>query len=241
MTMMVTGGFVRHRDRMVQESVIEDLENTLIACRWKSGTTTHKVIDPYNPSAGWTHVTTTPDKVLRMAGVEVKVIDYFPESSGPGADVEGASRTTEPNTLAVDSGVAGESYMVELGSNLREQPYAFTMALFARTDAVALALFNDLRDRYQGRLITSDHISLYNFNADDYDPDTSLPVSRMEVDAFRYAQDASEASPSDVHLYYAELQLTDVVDAAEPAPPIELPPVNPGFDTVGFDTTPFGP
>jgi hypothetical protein len=104
--------------------------------------------------------------------------------------------------------------MVEMGSDLREQPYTFTMAFFARSDAVALALFNDLRDRYQGRLVQDDNISLYNFNASGY-TDTTPPITRMEVDAFRYAQDANTVTPSDVHLYYAELQLTDFVDGRD--------------------------
>lgn len=237
MTMTSTGGFVRHRDRMVQESVIEDLKNTLIATRWMAGTTTRPVIDPYAPELGWQTVTTTDTEVLRMAGQQVQVIDYFPEAD---ATEEGAPRKTDPNTLAVDSGVAGESSLMELGSDLREQPYVFTMAFFARTDAVALALFNDLRDRYQGRLVMDDHIDLYNFNAAGYS-DTTPPVTRMEVDMFRYAQDASTVMPSDVHLYYAELQLTDFVDGRDVAPII--PPVDPptGFDAAGFDTTPFGP
>jgi hypothetical protein len=214
MTQASTGGFVRHRDRMVQESVVEDLKNTLIACRWLAGTTTRPVVDPYNPGAGFQIVTTTDAQVLRMAVQQIKVIDYFPEADGT---VEGAARTTDPNTLAVDTGVAGESAMMELGSDLREQPYQFTMAFFARSDAVALALFNDLRDRYQGRLVMDDHVDLYNFNAPDYDQDTP-PVTRMEVDAFRYAKNSETATPSDVHLYFAELQLTDFVDGRDVGP-----------------------
>lgn len=214
MTQVSSGGFVRHRDRMVQESVVEDLKNTLIACRWMAGTTTRPVIDPYDPGAGWQVVTTTDAEVLRMAVQQIKVIDYFPEADGT---VEGAARVTDPNTLAVDTGIAGESAMVELGSDLREQPYLFTMAFFARTDAVALALFNDLRDRYQGRLVMDDHVDLYNFNAPSFDQNTP-PVTRMEVDAFRYSKNSDTATPSDVHLYFAELQLTDFVDGRDVAP-----------------------
>lgn len=212
----VTGGFVRHRDRMVQESVIEDLENTLIACRWKAGTTNRPVVDPNAPGAA-VAVTTTEAQVLRLAGqaddgspLQVQVIDYFPEAD---STVDGSPRRTPPNTLAVDSGVAGESALMEMGSSMREQPYLFTMALYARTDAVALALLNDLRDRYLGRIVGDDFVSLYDYNASGFDQ-TTPPVTRMEVDAFRYAKNSNEvATPSDVHLYFAELQLTDFVDS----------------------------
>lgn len=202
---------------MIQESVIEDLENTLIACRWRSGTTTRPVHDPNNPGAGLAPVTTSEAQVLRLAGqgaggvpLEVQVIDYFPEAD---ATEEGSTRRTPPNTLAVDSGVPGESSLMEMGSAMREQPYLFTMAFYARTDAVALALLNDLRDRYLGRIVGDDFVSLYNYNASGFSQATP-PVSRMEVDAFRYAKNSSDVTtPADVHLYFAELQITDFVDS----------------------------
>lgn len=230
MTQISTGGYVRHRDRMVQESVIEDLKNALIALRWMSGTTSRRVIDPNAPSAGWQFVTTTPTQVLRVAGGhEVKVIDYFPEADSTD---ENAPRKTAPNTLAVDTGVPGEPAMVELGSSLMEQPYVFTMALYASSDAMALAMFNDLRDRYSGRLITDDHLDLFNYNDPDFD-ETTLPVVRMEIDAFRYAQDSETVTPSDVHLYFAEIQLTDIVDGSDPlAPGLPLPGGGGGSDNI---------
>lgn len=230
-----TGGFVRHRDRMVQESVIEDIEDTLIACRWKAGTTKRSVFGPYTQT--WGIVTTTTDQVLRMANSHpVKVIDFFPELS---VGEDDSPRTTEQNTLAVDSGVPGESAMMEMGSSMREQPYTFTFVLYAESDAVALAMFNDLRDRYHGRLVRDDHVDLHDYNDPGYDDDTA-PVTRMEVDAFRYSRDIETATPSDIHLYYGELQLTDFVDGVDVAPPSITPPGAP-FDSTGFDTTPFGP
>ena len=232
-----TGGYVRHRDRMVQESVVEDLQNTLIACRWMSGTTTRRVIDPNNPALGWTTVTTDPSQVLKIVGkraegstelAEVVLIDYFPEA-GRNDDESGESRKTEWNTLAIDKGVAQEPMMVELGSNMQEQPYIFTMAFYAASDAVALAMMNDLRDRYAGRLVTDDHINLYNYNDPEFDPVTSPPVCRMEVEYFTFQQDAQTVTPWDVHLYFAELRIVDIVDPSYAVSPrvIEQPPVDP--------------
>lgn len=219
--MISTGGYVRHRDRMVQESVFRDLEDTLIACRWKTGTTLRKVVDPYAPGVGWQIVTTTSQEILKIAqGAEVKIIDYFPEAGGNN-DEAGESRKTAPNTFAVDTGVTGEAVPLELGSNMEERPYTFTMAFYAVSDAAALALLNDLRDRYLGRLVRDDRIDLFNLNDPAYDEETP-PVYRMEVEAFSYAlsEDAAIA-PSEVHLYFAELLLTDVVDPAE-MPPASL-------------------
>lgn len=219
--MVSTGGYVRHRDRMVRESVYQDLRDTLIACRWMSGTTSRKVIDPSNPGAGWQLVTTAPADVLPLVGkredetttAEIVLIDYFPVASKQDEEETGESRKTEKNTFAVDTGVPGEPVPVELGSNMDEQPYVFTMAFYAASDAVALAVCNDLRDRYKGRLVRDDHVDLFNYNDPAYDGDT-LPVVRMEVDAFRYSQDAQQVAPYEVHLYFAELQVTDIVDSS---------------------------
>lgn len=217
------GGYVRHRDRMVQESMFQDLQDTLIACRWMSGTTARHVVDPYNPSAGWGPVTTLPDQVLPLAGkrpdgsrAEVVLIDYFPEAGrnddGENPEGELESRKTELNTLAMDTGQPQEAELLELGSSMMEQPYLFTLAFYASSDAVALALMNDLRDRYQGRLVTDDHVNLYNFNHD------SIPlICRMECDYFRYQQNAETTSPYEVHLYFAEIQVTDIVDGRDVA------------------------
>lgn len=247
MTQLSVGGYVRHRDRMVQESVFEDLQNTLIACRWMAGTTNRPVVDPYDPVAGWQIVTTAPSDVLRLVGkredgelAQVVLIDYFPEAGG-NADREGESRKTEPNTLAVDTGVAQEPEMVELGSNMIEQPYTFTMAFYAASDAVALALMNDLRDRYAGRIVSDDHLNLYNFNAPGFD-ETTPPVVRMEVDSFRYEQSTEAATPWEAHLYYAQLNLTDVVDAWQAdrlAPPLTPPGLDGGDVLTGHGAPTF--
>lgn len=221
MTQISTGGYVRHRDRMAQESVFQDLQDTLIACRWMSGTTSHKVISPYDPGAGWQIVTTTANQVLPAVGkkddnsndkAEILLIDYWPEAGGNN-DEEGESRKTEPNTFAVDTGVPQESEFMEMGSNMVEQPYAFTFAFYASSDGVALAVMNDLRDRYAGRIVSDDHLDLYNFNDSNYDGDTP-PVVRMEIISFKYQQDAETVQPWDVHLYFGELILSDFVDSA---------------------------
>lgn len=235
MTQLSVGGYVRHRDRMVQESVFQDLNDTLIACRWMSGTTTKKVIDPYAPELGWKIITTAPEDVLKLVGpregapselAEVTLINFFPEAGGNDDD-ENDSRKTDLNTLAVDDGVPGEGQFVELGSNMMEQPYIFTMAFYASSDAVAKAMLNDLRDRYNGRLVSDDHLNLYNYNDPDFDPATSPPVVRMEIDFFRFERSGSDqAAPWEVHLYFAELSLTDIVDAqnaAGPAIPADPP------------------
>lgn len=226
MTQLSTGGYVRHRDRMVQQSVRSDLRDTLIACRWMSGTTAHLVVDPGDVPGGWQAVTTAADDVFQLAGGwEVKLIDYFPEAGGnndpassgtPGGATD--SRKTDPNTFAMDQGVAGDPVPVELGSNMEERPYTFTMAFYALSDAVALALLNDLRDRYLGRLVRDDHIDLYNYNDPAYADATTAPVYRMEVESFGYAlSEGAAVSPNEVHLYFAELVLTDCVDPAGPA------------------------
>lgn len=217
MTQLSTGGYVRHRDRMVRESVREDLVNALIACRWMAGTTTRLVVNPDDPGAGWQIITTTSEEVLKLVGTredgdvaEVVVIDFFPEAGG-NDDEEGLSRKTEPNTLAMDTGAPQDSIPTELGSNMEEKPYVFTMAFYANSDAVALALMNDLRDRYAGRIVSDDHLDLYNFNDPSFDQDTA-PVVRMEIDYFKYELNTQTATPADVHLYFGELSITDVVD-----------------------------
>jgi hypothetical protein len=75
---------------------------------------------------------------------------------------------------------------------------------------------NDLRDRYLGRLVSDDHVDLYDYNQSGFN-DTSPPVCRMEVDSFNYELDANDkATPADVHLYFASLQILDYVDASAP-------------------------
>lgn len=225
-----TGGYVRHRDRMVAQSVFDDVKNTLIACRWMAGTTSRLVIDPYNVEDGWQIVTVTEADLLPLLGKKrsdpsavagVDVIDFFPEAGGNNDDQE-ASRKTELNTLAVDQGVSDEASYVEMGSNMMEQPYTFTMAFYAESDAVALAVMNDLRDRYQGRLITDDKLDLFDYNKPGFN-NTSPPVCRMDVERFTFERDlADKATPADVFLYFAQLELTDYVDSKEPIAPLVI-------------------
>lgn len=204
----VTGGYVRHRDRMVQESVFEDVQDTLIACRWMAGTTARPVNDPYNPGT-YAVVTTTADQVLPLAdGYPVNLIDYFPETEGDALAGEPATGKTLPNTMAIDQGIRGESVPRELGSQAEMVPYTFTMAFFATSDAVAMAVLNDLRDRFRGRLVRGEAVALW-----DYNGDLSAPVNYMDVESFNYRMNAGDTvAPHEVHLYFAELLLVDDVD-----------------------------
>lgn len=189
--------YVRHRDRMIRESVFEDLRDTLIACRWLAGTTTRPV---HRLDTGALEiVTTAPNQVLRLLHHPLNVIEYFPDTQGttPGA--------VPLNTLAMDVGRQGDTQLVELGSSMRATEHVFAFAFYAEEDAVAQALLNDLRDRYQGLIVNGDAVDLYNYLADP----PSL-VSRMEVDLFRYIRDAERVTPEQVHLYFAELTLLDV-------------------------------
>ena len=202
--------FIRHRDRMVQESVFEDLDNTLIACRWKAGTTTRAVLDPFTPGAPAAVITTSSNQVLKLVqGYPVQLVDFFRESGGATTEEEAAVNkpNTPPNTLAIDDGQPGDSALLEMGSRITEQPYVFTMAFYGNSDSVAKALMNDLRDRYLGRIVTIDAIDLYDYNTD---PDAV--VCRMEVDAFRSSRNLEAVSAPEVHLFFAELQITDFVE-----------------------------
>lgn len=72
-----------------------------------------------------------------------------------------------------------------------------------------------------GRIVSDDNLNLYNYNDPSFDVDTP-PVARMEVDAFRFQMNTdTQVSPAEVHLYFAELVLTDHVDAF--APPVPAP------------------
>lgn len=180
--------YVRHRTRMVRESIFEDLRDTLIRTQWLEGTTRDGV-------------TTGPDETLALLeGRPLDLIDYFPES-------DGAQAETLFNTFAMDIGDPGEMVEGELGGFL-EQPYTFNMAFYALTDAVAMAVMSDLHDRYMG-ITESPYISLYNYLADP--PNI---VVRMEVENFRYARDIQQIAPHEVHLFFASLEITDYVDQA---------------------------
>ena len=162
--------YVRHRDRMVQESVFEDLKNTLIACRWMPGTTSRAMLDPSDPSAPAAPITTTQDRVLKIVGTNpINLIDSFPEASEIQDETESEQAVrgqTPPNTLALDDAQAGEGQPAELGSTLTEVPYRFSLAFWGANVGIAQALMNDLRDRYAGRIIAADFIPLFDWNVD---------------------------------------------------------------------------
>lgn len=198
---MTSPTYIRHRSRMVQESVYEDLRNTLIACRWMVGTTSRPVRNPANDNV-LEVVTVGSNDVYPLAeGSPITLLDYFPETQGE------QNGPTAPNTFAMDAGQLGEANHLEMGSDTMEQPYKFNFAFFAVSDAVAYAVMSDLNDRYQGRLVNGDAVDLYNFLGD-----TSEPVVRMDIELFRYARDVTQVSPAEVHLFFGELHITDFVD-----------------------------
>lgn len=213
MTQMTTGGYVRHRDRMVQESIFEDLKDTLIACHWLVGSTAHEVWNPNVEPPVWETVGTAPfigpNGPLPLLGSDPLVlIDYFPETEDDDGATVGTSKSkTAPNTFALDAGTAGAATPRELGSTAQMVPYTFNMAFFAASDAVAQAVFNDLRDRYAGRIIRDDSIALWNYNSGD-----DIPVVQMAVERFSYRLNTELATPPNIHLYFGELLLTDEVD-----------------------------
>lgn len=209
MTQGVTGGYVRHRDRMVQQSVYEDLRDTLIACRWLAGTTSHPVGDPYNNGA-WGTVTTQPGQTLPLLeGNPINLIDYFPEAEGQAQAGVPDTAKTPLNTLALDNGTPGESGPLELGNPVSEWVrWRFNLAFYATSDGVAQAVLGDLRDRYRGRLARPDMVELWDFNSAATDP-----VVRMGVENFTYVANTDQAiAPHQVHLYFGELILEDEVD-----------------------------
>lgn len=204
----ITGGYVRHRDRMIQESVFQDVRDTLIACRWLDGTTAQPV---WNPQSGvWEVVTTAPEDILPLLeGGPVHLIDYFPEAEGSDVVGEPEAAKVALNTLALDSGTRSGNAPMELGNRSAEYVlYRFNMALYASSDAVAQALMNDLADRYKGRLVRPDFIDLWDFNST-----STEPVVRMSAETFTYvANDDRSIQPHEVHLYFGELILEDQVD-----------------------------
>lgn len=203
--------YIRHRDRMVQKSVQEDLVNTLIAFRWIPGITTRPVFDPYNAGAPAAIVTTLEHQVMAIVGQDpIQLIDYFPEATSDDAGLAGEPQSgqTPPNTIAMDEGQPGEPVPIELGSTLSEIPYRFTFAFWAATNAIAQALLNDLRDRYRGLVIANDTIALY-----DYITDPTTPAGRLGCEGFSYMRDAEDtAAPHEATMYYALLEVSDEVD-----------------------------
>lgn len=191
-------GYVRHRDRMIQESVFEDLRNTLIAFRWLSGTTTREVYDPENGNV-FQVITVTDDQTLGLMDIPMNLIDFFPQAE------EGAPPASL-NTFALDQGIPGDQRELELGSRAVEQEHTFNMAFYAASDAVALAVMNDLRDRYRGVIVAPDSVVLYDFNSTPV-----APVVRMDVDSFRYERSTElSAQAFEINLYFAELVVVDI-------------------------------
>lgn len=194
--------FIRHRSRMVQASVFQDLSDTLIATRWMVGTTSRPVTDPADRTAPPAVITTGTADVFALADTPVTLLDYFPEAQGE------SGPQTAPNTMGLDEGTPGEATLLGLGTRDYEQPYRFNIAFLAASDAVALAVMADLKDRYEGRTIGGDIIPLYDFNTD-----PTTPVGYLEIDMFRYVRNTEIVTADTVHLFFAELHLVDVVDS----------------------------
>lgn len=205
----VTGGYVRHRDRMVQQSVFDDLQDTLIAFGWLSGTTTRPVVNP--DTGAWGVMTVAPADVLALLDESpINLIDFFPELEGGVEMGEPATGKTPLNTLALDNGTRMESAPLEMGNAISEEVlYRFTLAFYASSDAIAQALLSDLADRYRGRTVRDDSVELWNYNRSD-----SMPVVRMSVENFTFtsAADQEVSYPAELKLYFAELLVQDEVD-----------------------------
>lgn len=193
--------YIRHRSRMIQASVFQDVQDTLIACRWMVGTTSRPMIAPGSTGPAEPITTSASDIFALAEGFPITLLDYFPEAEGE----QGGA--TAPNTLAMDNGRPGDAVPLELGSTAMEQPYRFNLAIWAVSDAVADAVFADLKDRYEGRILGGPFIALFDFLSGSSDP-----AAWLEVDTFRYSRNVESATPSDVHLFFAELTLTDIVD-----------------------------
>lgn len=184
--MALIGGYVRWRPRMVHQSVLSDLKTTLEALDW------------YDTGAP----TTIPVPVAGLLTGPLVLQDAFPE--------EGIYQGQAPvkNTLAMDMGVPGEIELGELGGYF-EQPYKFSFAFFAESDAVAKAVLSDLSDRYLG-ITASPFITLQNYAVT---PVTD--IVRIEVDSFLYAPNPDQVAPGEHHLYFAEMTLTDYIEQVE--------------------------
>lgn len=191
--------YIRHRQRMVQESIFEDLCDTLIACRWFVGTTVRTVLNPANNTLQ--HVTTAESDVYPLMAKEyLEILDEYPSQ-------QDEQKSPRINTLVIDSGTSGESSTVEMGnSSLRDQPYIFSMAFFAESDALAAALLSDLKDRYEGRLVGGTAIALY-----DYLTDPNVIVGWLEIDIFRFNKDPGQVSSEAGQLYVMELAVLDYI------------------------------
>lgn len=185
--------YIRHRPRMVRQSIYEDLRSLLVDLDWVPDDPNWKPGDPYDSS-----------EFLGMISSPVVLTDYFPVSASyQGEDIE-------PNTLALDQGTPGDPQYVEMGGDDREQEYLFNLAFFAENDAVALSLFSDLADRYRG--VTPgmfESVSLF-----DYLTDPSTPVVEMDVLSFEVAKSPEQPAPGRM-LWFAQLVVSDYLELDE--------------------------
>lgn len=177
--------YIRHRPRMVRESVFQDLKSVLGELGW---------LDGY------------PTPVMAMLTVPIELTDYFPvEAIYQGEDVD-------LNTLAIDQGTPNEPQYAELGSNVREQLYIFNFAFFAENDGIALSLFSDLSDRYKGvgpYSFSRESVSLFDYNAA-----TPTPVVEMDVVSFEVAKSPEQPAPGRL-LWFAQLVVSDYLEMSD--------------------------
>lgn len=156
---------VRWRPRMVRESVLQDLRETLTTLGWMPAS-------PYG----------------FMRGYPLVITDAWPEE----AEVHG--ERIARNTLAVDQGVPGEPYLLGMGGGPMGRDYIYTFAFYAVNDATATALFQDLMDRYAGREVALNafrpFVPLYDFSVD-----PPAPVVDMEVEGFRFNRSVDQVAP----------------------------------------------
>lgn len=215
--------YVRHRARMVRQSIYEDARHVLGAPRDYMGRlASHPEVAKKNFNVpdvyAWLHP--NPDNVMPLLGeYPLTFIEYFPQEG-----LE-AYEKIALNTLALDNGAAEPEKEYELGG-LVSQEWTFTFAINSSTDAVAQALFQDLNDRYVGRVkippqkelldnleagdappdpYAANRVTLYN-----YVTDPPIPVTRMDVETFQFAKSAEQVAPG-VQLFFAELVVTDFV------------------------------
>lgn len=155
MPLIMPTDYVRHRPRMVRQSVYEDLKIHLEEMNW---------------------IGSTPLNILAVDGVvsPLTLRDYFPTN----AEFQGEE--IPPNTLAIDQGTPGPARLHEMGGPLRSQLYYFNFALFAHSDAVALSLFSDLNDRYMG-ITHAEIITLWDYLQATPTPVVDMEVETFEV------------------------------------------------------------
>ena len=213
--------YVRHRSRMVRQSIYEDAKHVLSVARDYAGRLENDPLVAINQIGSpdvYSWISATPPRVMPLLGeYPLNFIEYFPDEG-----LE-AYEKIQLNTLALDNGVPGPEQEYELGG-MYSQEWMFTFAMNASTDAVGQALFQDLNDRYIGRLkippqqelldnlapgdtppdpFNADRVTLYNYAAS-----PPIPIARMEVESFQFAKSLDEVAPG-VHLFLAELVIAD--------------------------------